>query len=157
MPALNRVVLVGNLTRDPELKHTSGGTSVCNLGLAVNRRYTTNGEKREEVCYVTCVCWGKTGEIANEYLAKGSPVCIEGRLSSRSWEGRDGQRHSVLEVVVENLQLLERRTNGDRPAREPGDDASATDAAPTSRSRSRAPVAPAPPASSGDPDDDVPF
>ncbi|NOY79521.1 MAG: single-stranded DNA-binding protein, partial [Kiritimatiellaeota bacterium] len=93
MASLNRVFLIGNLTRDPELRYTTGGAAVCNLGLAVNRRYTTSqGEDREEVCFVDIEVWGKQAEICKQYLSKGAPAFVEGRLRYDSWDDRDTGR-----------------------------------------------------------------
>ena len=107
MPNYNRVMLMGNLTKDPELKYTPNGSPVVNLRMAINRTYrTANGEQKENVCYVGVVAWGKQAESCAEYLAKGSPVFVEGRLQSRSWETADGQKRNVLEVVAERIQFL---------------------------------------------------
>jgi single-strand DNA-binding protein len=109
---LNRVFLMGNLTRDVELRHTTGNQAVAKIGLAVNRRYTAgDGEKREEVTFVDCEAWGKTAETMSKYLAKGRPVFIEGRLKLDQWE-KDGQKHSKLKVVVENFQFVDSRGSG---------------------------------------------
>src|SRR3990172_4727860 len=93
MANFNRVILVGNLTRDPELRYTPSGAPVCSFDLAVNRSYTTQaGERRDEVCYITIVSWGKQAETCKEYLKKGRAALIEGRLTQRSWETPEGQR-----------------------------------------------------------------
>lgn len=107
MASLNRVVLVGNLTRDPDVRSTPNGTSVTKFGLAVNRRWTNKqGEKVDGVDYFNIVTWGKLGELCGEYIKKGSPVALEGRLQSRSWETEDGQKRSAVEIVAENVQFL---------------------------------------------------
>lgn len=107
MASLNKVLLIGNLTRKPELRYTPNGTAVADLRLAVNRNYMTqNGERREDTCFLTVVVWGKQAESSVEYLAKGSPVFVEGRLQTRDWEGRDGQKRSVTEVVAERVQFM---------------------------------------------------
>lgn len=109
MASLNRVFLIGNLTRDPEIRYTAGGAAVANLGLASNRVYSTKtGEKKEEVCFVRVVVWGKQAETCGQYLSKGSPIFVEGRLQSRSWEGEDGKKNNTLEVVAVNVQFLGR-------------------------------------------------
>ena len=109
MASLNKVFLIGNLTRAPELRYTPSGTAVSDLRLAVNRSYTTQGgEKREETCFLTVVVWGKQAESAGQYLDKGSPVLVEGRLQTRDWETKDGQKRNVVEVVAERLQFLGR-------------------------------------------------
>jgi single-strand DNA-binding protein len=104
--SFNRVILVGNLTRDPELRYTPSGTPVCDIGLAVNdRRKNPNGEWVEETTFVDVTLWARTAEVASEYLGKGSQVLIEGRLKLDSWE-TDGQKRSKLKVVGERLQML---------------------------------------------------
>lgn len=107
MASLNKVLLIGNLTKDPELRYTPQGTAVTNLRLAVNRKYKDrNQELKEEVCFITVVAWDKQAEICNQYLQKGRPVFIEGRLQSRSWEDNAGQKRSVIEVRAERVQFL---------------------------------------------------
>ena len=116
MANFNKVLLMGNLTKDPELRYTPQGTAVVNLRLAVNRRYRDrNQEMKEEVCFVTAVVWDKQAESCNQFLHKGSPVFVEGRLQSRSWEDNTGQKRSVLEVRAERVQFL-----GSSPARTTG-------------------------------------
>jgi len=111
MASLNKVFLIGNLTRAPELRYTPSGTAVADLRLAVNRNYTTQGgEKREETCFLTVVVWGKQAESSGEYLDKGSPVMVEGRLQTRDWETKDGQKRNVVEVVAERVQFMGRGT-----------------------------------------------
>ena len=98
---------MGNLTRDPELRYTPGGTAVVNLRLAVNRRFRDrSGEQKDEVCFVTVVVWDKQAELCNQYLQKGRPVFIEGRLQSRSFEDASGNKRNVLEVRAERIQFL---------------------------------------------------
>jgi single-strand DNA-binding protein len=107
MANFNRVFLIGNLTKDPELRYTPQGTAVVNLRLAVNRRYRNkNQELKEETCFVTAVVWNKQAETCNQYLHKGSPCFIEGRLQFRSWEDSSGQKRSVIEVRAERVQFL---------------------------------------------------
>jgi single-strand DNA-binding protein len=99
MASYNRVILVGNLTRDPELRYTPTGTPVCDIGLAVNDRYKNpNGEWVEQTTFVDVTLWSRTAEVAGEYLNKGSPVLIEGRLKMDSWEGKDGEKRSKLKI-----------------------------------------------------------
>jgi single-strand DNA-binding protein len=105
MASFNRVILVGNLTRDPELRYIPSGTAVSDIGLAVNDRIKRNDQWVDEPVFVDITLWGRTAEIANEYLSKGSPVLIEGRLKFDRWE-KDGQKHSKLRVVGERLQML---------------------------------------------------
>lgn len=113
MASFNRVILVGNLTRDPELRYVPSGMAVTDIGLAVNdRRKNANGEWIEETTFVDVTLWGRTAEVAGEYLSKGSPVLIEGRLKLDTWEGNDGQKKSKLKVVGEKMQLLSARGGG---------------------------------------------
>lgn len=107
MASLNKVLLIGNLTRDPELRYIPSGSAVASFTLAMNRVFKLQtGEKKEEVSFVRVVVWGRMAEICNEYLKKGNPVFVEGRLQSRSWDGPDGQKKSTLEVIANNVQFL---------------------------------------------------
>jgi single-strand DNA-binding protein len=107
MANFNKVLLMGNLTRDPELRYIPSGAAVTTFSLAVNRIYTTQaGEKKKDACFIRIVVWGKVAEVCGEYLSKGSPVFVEGRLQSRSWVGQDGQKRNTIEVVAENVQFL---------------------------------------------------
>jgi single-strand DNA-binding protein len=108
MASFNKVILLGNVTRDPELKYTPKGTAVCQIGLAVNRNWTNDqGEKMEDVTFVNVELFGRTAEIANEYLGKGKPCLIEGRLKLDQWDDKQsGQKRSALKVIGETLQLL---------------------------------------------------
>ena len=109
MANLNKVFMIGNLTRDPELRYIPSGTAVATFTVASNRVYTSAaGEKKEEACFVRVVTWARQAELAAEYLTKGSPVFVEGRLQSRSWETPDGQKRSTIEVVAQNIQFLGR-------------------------------------------------
>lgn len=109
MANLNKVFLIGNLTRDPELRYAPSGSAVATFTIATNRTYTSqSGEKKEEVCYVRIVVWAKMAEICGEYLSKGSPVFVEGRLQSRSWETSNGEKRSTIEVVAQSVQFLGR-------------------------------------------------
>lgn len=113
MASFNRVVLLGNLTRDPELRYIPSGTAVCEVGLAVNdRRKTPNGEWVEETTFVDVTLWARTAEVAGEYLSKGSSVLIEGRLKYDTWEAQDGQKRSKLRVVAERLVMVGGREGG---------------------------------------------
>lgn len=106
MAQLNKVLLIGNLTRDPEVRFTPKGSAVADLGIATNRTWRAeNGEEKEEVCYVNVVVWGKQAESAGKYLKKGRPVFIEGRLQFESWE-KNGEKRSTLKVHCERLQFL---------------------------------------------------
>ena len=112
MASFNRVVLLGNVTRDPELRYISNGTAVTDIGLAVNdRRKTATGEWVEETTFVDVTLWGRTAEIAGEYVTKGSPLLIEGRLKLDTWE-KDGKKNSKLRVVCERMQLLGSKSEG---------------------------------------------
>ncbi|MFA5145548.1 MAG: single-stranded DNA-binding protein [Candidatus Omnitrophota bacterium] len=107
MANFNKVFLMGNLTKDPELRYTPQGTAVLNLRLAVNRKFRNkNQELKEETCFITAVVWNKQAEVCNQYLHKGSSVFIEGGLQSRSWEDTAGQKRSVIEVRAERVQFL---------------------------------------------------
>ncbi|MCK9603116.1 MAG: single-stranded DNA-binding protein [Candidatus Omnitrophica bacterium] len=107
MASFNKVLLIGNLTKDPELRYTPQGTAVVNLRMAVNRKFRTkNQELKDEVCFITVVAWDKQAETCNQYLHKGSPLLIEGRLQSRSWEDNAGQKRNVIEVRAERVQFL---------------------------------------------------
>ncbi|OGX27232.1 MAG: single-stranded DNA-binding protein [Omnitrophica WOR_2 bacterium RIFCSPHIGHO2_01_FULL_48_9] len=107
MASLNKVFLIGNLTRDPELRYTPAGVAVTNLGLAVNRRFRDkSGEVKEDVCFLTVTVWDKQAEACSQYLQKGSPIFVEGVLQSRSWETSDGQKRSTIDVRAERVQFL---------------------------------------------------
>ena len=108
--SVNRVFLMGNLTRDIELKHTPSDQSVATIGLAVNRTYKTReGESREETTFVDCEAWSRQAEVINEYMRKGRPIFIEGRLKLDQWQDKDGNNRSKLKVVVESFQFLDSR------------------------------------------------
>lgn len=114
MASFNRVILVGNVTRDPELRYISSGTAVTDVGLAVNdRRKNASGEWVEETTFVDVTLWGRTAEVAGEYVTKGSPLLIEGRLKLDTWE-KDGKKNSKLRVVCDRMQLLGGRGEGGR-------------------------------------------
>jgi single-strand DNA-binding protein len=113
MASFNRVILLGNVTRDPELRYIANGTAVTDIGLAVNdRRKTPSGEWVEETTFVDVTLWGRTAEIAGEYVTKGSPLMIEGRLKLDTWE-KEGKKNSKLRVVGEKMQLLGSRSGGE--------------------------------------------
>ena len=114
MASFNKVMLLGNLTRDPEVKYTPKGSAVADIGLAVNRTYTTDGgEKREETTFVDVAMWGRQAEIAGEYLKKGRPLFVEGRLQLDTWDDKQtGQKRSKMRVVCENFQMLGSRDGG---------------------------------------------
>jgi single-strand DNA-binding protein len=111
--SLNRVQLIGNLTRDPELRYTPQGTAVCTFGLATNRSWTTdNGDKKEEAEYHKIVAWNKLGELCSQLLSKGRKVYVEGRLSTRSWTGQDGVQKTTTEIVIDDMIILDSRKEG---------------------------------------------
>ena len=118
MASLNKVMLMGNLTRDPELRYTPGGSAVATLGLAVNNRYKQGDEWKDDVCFVDITVWGKTAENCSQYLSKGSPVFVEGRLKYRTWESNEGQKRNKLDVTAVNVQFLSR---GGGDAKDSGD------------------------------------
>jgi single-strand DNA-binding protein len=149
MASFNKVLLLGNLTRDPEVRYTPKGSAVADLGIAVNRQYTLDtGEKREEVTFVDVTFWGRTAEVAGEYLKKGRPVFIEGRLQLDTWDDKQsGQKRSKLKVIGEMMQML-----GSRPGA--GSDADEGGGAPRAARSS----APPPKTAAAEPDDDeIPF
>lgn len=153
MASFNKVILLGNLTRDPEVRYTPKGSAVCDLGVAVNRVYTTDsGERREEVTYVDVVLWARLAEIAGEYLKKGRPVFIEGRLQMDSWDDKQtGQKRTRLRVVGESMQLLGGRPSGAGAAPE-----SSAEDRQDGGGRSKASAPPKPSAVKPD-EDEIPF
>lgn len=111
MASYNRVILIGNVTRDIQLRYTPGGTAVTDIGMAVNEKRKQGEEWVDEVCFVDVTMFGRTAEVASEYLSKGSPVFIEGRLKLDTWE-KDGQKHSKIKVVCDKLQLIGAKGEG---------------------------------------------
>lgn len=111
----NRIIVMGNLTRDPELRYIPNGTAVATLRLAINNRYRQGEEWKEDVCYVDVTVWGKQAENCNEYLSKGSGVLVEGRLSYRTWETDEGQTRSKHEVVANTVRFLSRGREQESP------------------------------------------
>jgi len=152
MASFNKVILLGNLTRDPEVRYTPKGSAVCDLGVAVNRQYTLDsGEKREEVTFVDVVLWSRLAEIAGEYLKKGRPIFIEGRLQLDTWDDKQsGQKRSKLRVIGETMQLL-----GGRP---PAAGGAAEGGEGSKEARSSKPAPPPKAGAAAEPDDDeIPF
>jgi single-strand DNA-binding protein len=150
MASFNKVLLLGNLTRDPEVRYTPKGSAVADLGIAVNRQFTLDtGEKREEVTYVDVTFWGRTAEVAGEYLKKGRPVFIEGRLQLDTWDDKQsGQKRSKLKVIGETMQML-----GSRPGA-----VSESDESPGAPRASKSSAPPPAKGASPEPDDDeIPF
>jgi single-strand DNA-binding protein len=154
MASFNKVILLGNLTRDPEVRYTPKGSAVCDLGLAVNRAYTLdNGEKREEVTFVDVVLWARLAEIAGEYLKKGRPVFIEGRLQLDTWDDKtSGQKRSKLRVIGETMQLL-----GSRPGGAGGGGGEGDEERSAPRGKPSAPPKAAAAAAAEPDDDEIPF
>lgn len=114
MANFNKVMLMGNLTRDPELRHLPSNTAVVSLGLAVNRQWRNQqGEQQEETTFVDCESFGRQAEVINQYLRKGRPIFIEGRLKLDQWQDRDGGNRSKLKVIIENFQFVDSRGSGD--------------------------------------------
>lgn len=113
MSNFNKVLLMGRLTRDPELRYTPQGTAVSEIGLAVNREYTAGNERRKDTTFVDITFWARQAEIICQYLKKGDPLFVEGRLSLHTWETQDGQRRSKLRVVAENFQFVGGRSDGE--------------------------------------------
>ena len=108
--SLNKVMLIGNLTRDPEMRYTPSGAAVCTFGIATNRYYTaSDGEKKEETEFIKIVSWNKLAELCSQLLAKGRKVYVEGRLQTRSWETPDGQPRQTTEVVIDDMRILDSR------------------------------------------------
>jgi single-strand DNA-binding protein len=113
MPSYNKVLLMGNLTRDVQLKSLPSGQPVAEIGLAINRKFKTkDGQDREEVTYVDCECWGPRAEVIAKYFSKGKPIFVEGRLKLDSWEDKDGQKRSKMRVVIDDFQFVEGRGGG---------------------------------------------
>ncbi len=153
MASYNRVTLIGNLTRDPEQKFLPSGSAIANFGLAINRTWTKDGQKQEEVTFVDITLFGKVAEVAGQYVRKGQPLLVEGRLKTEEWTDKtSGQKRSKLVVIGENIQLLARKEDGQAAATAP---ARQTAPAPA---RAAAPASPIPAGSEKfDPTDDVPF
>lgn len=112
--SLNKVMLIGNLTRDPELRYTPQGTAVCTLGIATNRTWVTeSGEKREETEFHRIVAWNKLAELCSQLLFKGRRIYVEGRLQTRQWTGQDGQSRQATEIVIEDMIILDSKRQGE--------------------------------------------
>ncbi len=143
--SLNRVQLIGNLTRDPELRYTPNGNAVCSFGLATNRTWTTDsGEKREEVDFHRIVAWNKLAELCSQFLVKGRKVYIEGRLSTRNWTGQDGTQKTTTEVVIDDMILLDSKQSGpnqqsERVEESPSPEASQAEPVKTKKTMSKEP------------------
>jgi single-strand DNA-binding protein len=173
MANVNRVILIGNLTRDPQLKYLPSQTAVAEFGLAINRKYkSASGEAKEDVCFVDCTAFGRTGEVINQYCQKGKQIYIEGRLKYDSWEDKQGGgKRSKLGVVVENFQFLGGRESGAGPNQEASGGGTEDQTAPPARPQRNVPPParaqpPAQPAQSQEPpfgeeqqfrEDEIPF
>lgn len=151
MPNYNRVILMGNLTRDPELRYTPSGQAVADFRMAINRRVKTpDGENRDSVTFVDVTAWGRQAETINEYFTKGRTIFVEGRLQLDEWTSQDGQRRSKLRVVLENFQFIGPRAAGRGPAE--------SAEAPQGQAPAHSSVPPpAPRPEEPEPFDDVPF
>ena len=114
----NKIILVGNLTRDIELRYSQGGSAIAKSAIATSRKFTSNGEKKEEVCFVDITFFGRSGEVANQYLRKGSKILVEGRLQFEQWTDQNGQKRSKHSVIVESMQMLD--SKGSNPSNEYG-------------------------------------
>ena len=112
MASYNKVILMGNLTRDPELRYAASGTAVANFGLAVNRKYKQDDELKEETCFVDIAVFGRQAETCSEYLSKGALVLIDGRLNYRKWETEEGQPRTKIDVVASNVQFMPKGRSG---------------------------------------------
>lgn len=113
MANLNKVLLMGNLTRDPDLRYTGSGQAICNFGIAVNREWSgRDGQKGKDTCFLRVKVWGKQGENCAQYLKKGRPCFVEGRLESSQWETKEGEKRTTIEVVAERVQFLGGRGEG---------------------------------------------
>jgi len=155
MASFNKVILVGNLTRDPETRVTANGLTICKLGLAVSRVFSTReGERKEETTFIDIDAFGKQAEVLTKYLRKGSPLMVEGRLKLDQWESNEGQKRSKLGVVLENFQFLGggRDSDGGNSGSDGGSSGSYENSSPPQRS------SPSEPSSSDDSlDEDIPF
>lgn len=109
MSGYNKVILMGNLTKDPEIRYTPNGTAVANFSIAVNRRYKINGEVKDEVSFLDIVVFGKSAENCGQYINKGDSILVEGRLQQRRWESEDGQKRSKIEIVAQSVQFMSKK------------------------------------------------
>jgi len=108
----NKIIMAGNLTRDIELRYSQSGMSIAKAAIATSRKFTSNGEKKEEVCFVDITFFGRSGEVANQYLRKGSKILVEGRLTFEQWADQNGQKRSKHSVIVETMQMLDSKKDG---------------------------------------------
>ena len=112
MSRINLVVLAGNMVRDPELRYTPSGTAVCDFTIANNETWMTDGEKKEKVNFVNCICWGKRGEVIAEWFQKGKPIQVEGKLDFSSWETKEGEKRSQLKINVKDFDFIGGKPEG---------------------------------------------
>ena len=152
MANLNKIMMIGNLTRDPQLSYLPSQTPVVEFGLATNRKWTdkATGEQREETCFVDCRCYGRSAETLNKYMRKGNQIFIEGRLQFDTWTSQDGQRRSKHRIFVQSFQFL---GSPDRSARGPAD----REAAAPDESSASEQFEPQQPSAAGPKEDDIPF
>lgn len=169
MPNLNRVMLMGNLTRDPELRFLPNtNTPVVGIGLAINRRWKNQqGEQQDEVAFIDCEAFGRTAEVINQYLRKGRPIYVEGRLKYDQWQDKEGNKRSKLKVVVESFEFIDSRGGGGEGGGEGGSGFDSASSRPQGQRRpapapGNAPAAGSAPSDAGEPhqpvgEDDIPF
>lgn len=163
--SLNKVMLIGNLTRDPNLRYTPNGTAVCTFGLATNRTWNSeSGEKQEKVEFHNIVAWGKLADICGQFLHKGDKAYVEGRLQTRDWKGEDGQERRTTEIIIDNMMMLSSRGQGQGSYSDAGMEEPAPAASKPKRARKATEEAPADfePSDEGvtsveDVSDDIPF
>ena len=158
MASVNKVILIGNLGRDPEVRYTPSGSAICNVTIATSRNWKdkNSGERVEETEWHRVVFYDRLAEIAGEYLKKGRPVYVEGRLKTRKWQGQDGKDNYTTEIIAQEMQLLGGREGMGAPAGG-GDDMEGGYSRPAPAPRAAAPMAPRPATGFDDMDDDIPF
>ena len=158
--SLNRAQLIGNLTRDPELRYTPSGTAVCSFSIATNRNWNTDtGEKKEEVEFHRIVAWNKLAELCSQFLTKGRKVFVEGRLTTRSWDAQDGTKKQTTEIIINDMILLDNRRTNDETSHEEIAEAPSEEApkAKVSKKAEKEAVAIAAPSEDEVAPDDIPF
>ncbi len=155
----NRVELIGNLTRDPELRYTPNGNAVCTFGIATNRTYVSEGEKKEEVDFHRLVSWNKLAELCSQLLKKGMRTFVSGRLQTRSWEGNDGQTRQTTEIVIEDMIILTPKGgSGDYSSAGPSESVEVNiDESPVTTGKEKLEVKDEKKKEDVDPDSDLPF
>lgn len=116
---MNKTLIIGTLTKDPETKTTPSGATICNISIAYNKHYTQNGEKKEKVSYFDCEAWGKTGELISEHFHKGHKIGITGELTQDRWDDQDGKKHSKVKIIIENIDFLQGKRDKDGNYKEP--------------------------------------